>query len=492
MVHEVVVVGGGIGGLTVAALLAARGVDVCLLERASQPGGVVAGVESFGYTFDPGVGLYPFWEPGEIHDRVFSELPVQPPEFHSELPAYIVRLPDQTEVPLTANEDEFSAALLAAFPECADKALEFYEECAQLSNRSQSSKKHPGQSTSGLLKQIKALVPNLRAPQILQTNNQTVSKRLEGTSPRFQHFIDAQLQILAQASSDTCSFLRAAAVLTIPQRTTFSIQGGAPAVARRLADSIKQSGSRLRLDTPVLRLAYDASGRAIGVDLLSGETVGASRAIVSNLTVWDTYGKLIGLNRTPSEVRKQLSTMGGWGAYTLFLGIDNQAAERLRANRILTIADWVEPSTLGSEASPLMFSAAPNWDPRAPSGKRAVTVVTLTDVEEWFTFHETAEEIEEKDQATLEQVWRRLHDAMPELGGDIEVIETASPLTCYELTRRKLGMIGAPTVSLERLLCAKGTTSHENVFIVGDTNSQCPGIAGVTRSALALANQLTL
>jgi phytoene dehydrogenase-like protein len=39
MAHEVVVVGGGIGGLTVAALLAARGVGVCLLEKESRAGG---------------------------------------------------------------------------------------------------------------------------------------------------------------------------------------------------------------------------------------------------------------------------------------------------------------------------------------------------------------------------------------------------------------------------------------------------------------------
>ena len=112
MVHEVVVVGGGIGGLTVAALLAARGVDVCLLERMSQPGGVIARVENFGYTFDPGVGLYSFWEPGEIHDQIFSELTVSRPEVRLETSSYVVRLPDQTEIPLAADEPDFEAALL--------------------------------------------------------------------------------------------------------------------------------------------------------------------------------------------------------------------------------------------------------------------------------------------------------------------------------------------------------------------------------------------
>ena len=186
MSYDVVVVGGGIGGLTVAALLSARGVKTCLLERNSQVGGCVARVEFAGYDFEPGMGLYTSFGPGEIYDRVFSELPVDLPE----------------------------------------------------------------------------------------TSLLTGSENL------------------------------------------YSIKGGPASVAERLAESIKKSGGALRLNSPVLRLAYDESGqRAVGVDLLSGETVIARKAIVSNLTIWDTYGKLIGLNRTPLETKKLLKTLEGRGAY---------------------------------------------------------------------------------------------------------------------------------------------------------------------------------
>src|SRR5688500_1637432 len=95
--YDVVVVGGGIGGLTVAALLSARGLNTCVLERQSQVGGCIARVEFSGREFEPGMGLYTSFGEGEIHERIFAELPVDVPDTSLLTRPYVVRLADGTD-----------------------------------------------------------------------------------------------------------------------------------------------------------------------------------------------------------------------------------------------------------------------------------------------------------------------------------------------------------------------------------------------------------
>lgn len=349
--YDVVVVGGGIGGLTVAALLSARGMNVCLLERQSQVGGCIGRVEFSGYDFEPGMGLYTSFGPGEIYEKLFSELPVDLPE-----------------------------------------------------------------------------VALLTSPHIMRS--------VGGTDVRLE------------------------------TGALYSISGGPASLAERLAESIKASGGTVRANSPVLRLSYDESGAATGVDLLSGERVFARKAIVSNLTVWDTYGKLVGLNRTPSEIRKHLNTLHGSGVFVIYATIEEAAVARLPAERML-VKDSDGEFTL------------------AISGKRAVTFTTRTEVEPWFSYQTSEEDYEEWDQAALEHFWNRIHAALPELGSDVEIIETANPRTYYDLTRRKLGMV----LGVENSMPSP-ETCLPNLFLVGDTITSLATLDEVVRSAVLLAKKI--
>lgn len=457
MDYEVVVVGGGIGGLTTAALLAARGVKVCLCERQARAGGCVASVEHAGYAFEPTAGLYSGWEPDGIYPRIFSELPVGPPEVDRLAPAYVVRLPDGIEVAVSDDREQFEDNLRSAFPECSAAALAFYRML----------EKH-----------------NSSDPE-------KAAAHLNGCSSRFRRFIDVQLQTFTQRASDQCSLEQAAVALTTPRRGMWAIRGGGQALADSLCESLEKSGGVLRLNCPVLRLAYGADGNPVGVDLLSGERVTATRAIVSNLTVWDTYGKLIGLSRTPAAISAQLRKLRAWGAYLVFLSMDRAALSRLSSSRILALTDWQEAEPYSPDSSQFVFAAASHA--LAPEGKLAVTIATFTNTEDWFSFHQDETAHEEQDQSTLESVWARVHAAMPELGDSVEVIETATPRTFYEDTRRKLGMVGRPSGTLAMPGAQAGScqTIFPNVFLVSDTNCSGFGLAGVSQSGYHLADSLT-
>jgi C-3',4' desaturase CrtD len=494
MAYEVVVVGGGIGGLTAAALLAARGVNVCLLEKEPRAGGCLTSFEKFGYEFETTAGLYSSWQPGEIHERVFAELPTPAPEVSLVSPPYVVRLPDKTQIALLSDTEEFEATLRACFPECAAEAVNFYRELAPIGEALlRVAQSVPDLATASRMRRMRAAASEVRlAPRVLSAMSHTTAQHLTKTSMRFRRFIDAQLQIFAQCDSEACAYLYAAIALNLPRRGMYTIRGGAAALTNALVEAIKKSGGTVRLDTTVLRLSYDASGRATGVELLSGETIEATRAVVSNLTVWDTYGKLIGTARTHTDTRKRLKNLSGWGAYLLFLGMDEEVAGRLPVEHILALTDWQQGKTFDPEEALFMFAAAPVGEARAPRGKRAVTVSTFTEASQWFAFHEDETELEEQDQATLERLWSRLHAAMPELGDGVEVIETWTPRAFYETTRRRLGMVGGVGQSLEVFgpVSLTHKTALPNLFMVGDTVFPGQGVAAVTQSALIVANEI--
>lgn len=132
------------------------------------------------------------------------------------------------------------------------------------------------------------------------------------------------------------------------------------------------------------------------------------------------------------------------------------------------------------------FTMAVSSSSIAPPGKRGVTFTGRTEVDSWFAYQASEEDYEERDQQALEHFWNRLHASLPELGGDIEIIETANPRTYYDQTRRKLGMVlGFEGASMEF-----SRAFLPNLFMIGDSVSQTATLDAVTEAAVLLAQSI--
>jgi len=481
MTFEVVVVGGGIGGLTVAALLSKRGLKVCLLERQSEVGGCISSVQHHGLTFEPGFGIYSGWESGEVFDRIFTELGGARPEVELLRDDLVIRFHRQ-DIALK-KDASFNDELRSTFPECAEKSIEFYLAVDRIAGElKRLSAVGPIAPKSILSKAFNALrTKSNESEELIKARHLPSVDYLKETSDRFVSFIDAQLKLFLQTPVDECPFLPACVVLSRLRENLYSIVGGPSTLTRSLAEAFKSSGGTLKLNTPVLRLAYNNNGDATGVDLLSGERISATRAIVSNMTIWDTYGKLVGLNRTPPEVKKELNSLVSSGVYQVFASLEQTAQERLPAQRMLVVGD--QP---GDESNDFFFATMPGLDEQS----LGVTFTSQTAVDDWFSFQRDEEEAENRDQAALEVFWSNLHRSMPEFGGDLEVLETATPKTYYEQTRRKLGFVlgyRQPAPSALRTI----SQSIPNLFMIGDTTGGLmASLDSIALSALQLANTL--
>src|SRR5947209_5788445 len=110
---DLVVVGGGMGGLATAALGCRRGLRVALLESHTRLGGCAGYFRRGPYSFDVGATALMGLGPGEPIGDLLEEIGL---DFRSvRTPSYRVHLPDRS-LEIGPDDRAFEAASAAAFP----------------------------------------------------------------------------------------------------------------------------------------------------------------------------------------------------------------------------------------------------------------------------------------------------------------------------------------------------------------------------------------
>lgn len=130
--RSVIVVGAGVAGLTAAALLADRGLDVTLVEGGDRPGGSCSAFRRLGVTYDLGAAmLFGFGERGfNPHRWLFEELG-EPIDVYRHEALYRLNYGDASVV-FWPDIDRFLDELTAIFPDARDELRAFYAAITEI------------------------------------------------------------------------------------------------------------------------------------------------------------------------------------------------------------------------------------------------------------------------------------------------------------------------------------------------------------------------
>ena len=505
-VGRVVVIGGGVGGLTAAALLARAGLDVTVLEAHIYAGGSAGTFYHQGYRFDAGATLPAGFYPGGPMDLVARAAGIDRWPVRRDDVAMVVHLPDGApdgapggvSVVRYPGEERWPERLRAFGPaaepfwrwqEATSDAL--WDLALRLPAWPPQTPAEAADLVGHGLAWLGGDLPHRLRPSLALDALRPVSAHLREAGERLRLFVDAQLLIASQTTARHTNALYGASALDLPRRGVAHAEGGMGAIAATLAEAVRRNGGAVHMRQEATRIVVEG-GRPVAVETKRRATFPAD-VVIANLPPWN-LARLLG-DDAPDVLRGRRwralppRPRGVWGAFMLYVGLDGAAVP----DEFPLHHQVVRGEPMG-EGNTLFLSLSPAWDAgRAPEGRRALTMSTHTDLAPWWDLHSgDRDAYEARKREYTDRVLDAAQVALPGLREAAGLVLPGTPVTFQRFTRRLWGWVGGfPQTSLTR---AWGPRLGPGLWLVGDSvfpGQSVPAVAlggmRVSRAILAQA-----
>ncbi len=476
---DVIVVGAGIGGLSAAALLAARGFRVLVAEAYRQCGGNCTSWQrrmsgqARPFTFDSGVqdisGLGPDGPVTNLLRQIGTDISWQRVQH--------LYWADGIRVHGGRSPDDFIAGHCAAFPAEADGIRSFMTEMAAIYRDLYADIGETGG------------VPMRPAPGDLKTWSDRHPHAARWMRQRFADLLatflnDEPLRLLLQtlseyiaATPEGLSVHDMAPLYGYYFTGGYYPCGGSQTIADTLADAVRRHHGQIALRTRIEAIRID-NGRVAGVQTANGKTFTAP-VVIANGDVVSMLTDLIAPQALPVAYAKRVAALQrGPSAVLVSLGLD-------------TVMDL--PSRIFIRHGALAFGVGnPSvLDPQlAPPGHSAVSLLHVITADEAATWGERSDpSYRARKNAAADQLIEAVAQSVfVEIRRHIVYQEVATPITFRHYTRARGGNIYGAARGIWR---PGLKTPVPGLFLVGGGTDTGAGIEAVVISGTRAANVIS-
>ena len=488
---DVVVVGGGMGGLSAGALLSSYGFRVLLLEQHHKVGGCTTSFARGDFQFDaalhelvggpPGTALGEVLREAGVADKI--ELIPIPLLYRSILPGVDFTMP--------ADFDAAVVALCQAWPEECPGIKAFHEEMRAVAQQTTLLGDMQRRSSLSM-----ALIP-FQAPAVVRNMRGNTGELLD------RYFEDERLAAVVgqlwvyygPPPDQLWPVMFFSANYGYLTQGAYHIRGSSQALADAYAERIEELGGEVRTGTRVDSIEVVA-GRVVGVATQDGQQIPA-RYVVSNADPYQTFRTLVGSEHLPGALMKKLERMEpSNGLVGVYLGLDVEPSYwGIEDHEIFystsldpqrTYASMMDGSYQDASLA-LTFYSNLDDDFYAPPGKSVMVMHAYADLDSWPAEREA---YQAEKTRVAERLLELADQLLPGLEQHIEVMEVATPRTLQSFTMVHAGTPYGFDATPQQGLALPNSTPIDGLFLASAWTTPGHGVGTAQLSGREAARQV--
>lgn len=483
--YDVIVIGGGIGGLTAAALLAKAGRQVLLLEQHDRAGGYAHGFKRKKYTFDAGVHLtsgcgQKGFKGGQLINKVLHAIDqFQQVEFIRIDPFAFVSVAD-IAVELPSSIEGLVTQLGKLFPDERQGLTDLLTLCLQLAEQVARADEVMASEDINTLYSELDLLFKYRRSTLADVWKDYIN------DPELQ-CIFAALWPYVGLPPEKISFVYWASMLMgYVADGAYYCKGGFQLFANSLVAGLLQAGGEILFKQQVSKITVD-NNQVQGIQLATGEIIEA-KAVISNADMLQTIHTLVGKQYFPKRYLSRIARMQVSSAiFVVYIATDLdlvQSGAHHEAFYYDQLSHEVNyANTLKGEVSWLSITVPTLVDQSlAPEGQHLLMLTTLAE----FSY---ADDWAAAKAEYTDKMLDFADNKIPGLKQHILFIESGSPATMQRYTQNHNGAAYGWAATPEQIGANRVATEApiKGLYFTGHWTTPGGGVYGVSYSGVQTA-----